>query len=161
MADPAAPILPRSAWRLFPFAVVGGLGVVVAVNLTMAVLAYRSAPGLAVQGSFATSNAYGHIQAEARRQVSLGWSLDVTLRDGRVETRLAGANGAPLPGGRLRATAARPVGDGVSLTLEMLETAPGQFRSDIALPGKGQWDVLFVATSEGRSFRHTRRIVAP
>lgn len=153
--------VPRTAWRLFPYFIVAGLGVVVAVNVTMAVLAYRSAPGLAVQGSFATSNAYGRIQEEARRQVSLGWSLDVTLRDGHVQTRLAGANGAPLPGGRLRATATRPVGEAVALTLEMLETAPGQFRSDIALPGKGQWDVLFVATSEGRSFRHTRRVVAP
>ena len=158
MSDAAA---ARSLWRLFPYFIVAGLGLVVAVNITMAVLAHRSAPGLAVQGSFATSNAYGRIQEEARRQVSLGWSLDVSLRDGHLETRLAGANGAPLPGGRLRATATRPVGDGTTLTLEMLEVAPGRFRSDIALPGQGQWDVLFVATSEGRSFRHTRRFVAP
>lgn len=158
MSDAAA---ARSLWRLFPYFVVAGLGLVVAVNVTMAVLAHRSAPGLAVQGSFATSNAYGRIQEEARRQVSLGWSLDVELRERHVETRLAGANGAPLPGGRLRATATRPVGDGTALALEMLETAPGRFRSDIALPGQGQWDVLFIATSEGRSFRHTRRIVAP
>ena len=158
MSDAAA---ARSLWRLFPYFIVAGLGLVVAVNITMAVLAHRSAPGLAVQGSFATYNAYGRIQEEARRQVSLGWSLDVSLRDGHLETRLAGANGAPLPGGRLRATATRPVGDGTTLTLEMLEVAPGRFRSDIALPGQGQWDVLFIATSEGRSFRHTRRIVAP
>lgn len=157
----AETVAARSAWRFFPFFIIAGLGLVVAVNVTMAVLAHRSAPGLAVQGSFATSNAYGRIQEEARRQVSLGWSLDVELRDRHVETRLAGANGAPLPGGRLRATATRPVGDGTALVLEMLEVAPGRFRSDIALPGQGQWDVLFIASSEGRNFRHTRRIVAP
>ena len=137
-------IAPRTAWRFFPYFIIAGLGLVVAVNIGMAVLAHRSAPGLAVQGSFATSNAYGRIQEESRRQVSLGWSLDVGLKDGR-----------------LRATATRPVGDGTTLALEMLEVEPGKFRSDIALPGQGQWDVLFVASSEGRNFRHTRRILVP
>ena len=154
-------IAPRTAWRFFPYFIIAGLGLVVAVNIGMAVLAHRSAPGLAVQGSFATSNAYGRIQEESRRQVSLGWSLDVGLKDGRLQTRLSGANGAPLPAGRLRATATRPVGDGTTLAFEMLEVEPGKFRSDIALPGQGQWDVLFVASSEGRNFRHTRRILVP
>jgi len=152
---------PRTAWRLFPYAIVGALGVVIAVNVTMAVLAYSSAPGLAVQGSFATSNAYGAIQREARRQISLAWNLEVSLSGSRVEVVLSGAGGAALPGAALRATAARPVGDATPLPLAMIETAPGRFRSDIVLPGQGQWDVLFVATSDGRSFRHTRRVFAP
>ena len=152
---------PRSAWRLFPYAIVAALGVVVAVNIGMAVLAYRSAPGLAVQGSFATSNAYGAIQQEARRQVSLGWKLDVALADAHVEVALSGPGGALLPGATLRATAMRPVGEAVPLDMVMTEVAPGRFRSDITLPGRGQWDVLFVAHADGRSFRHTRRIYAP
>ncbi len=151
----------RSGWQYFPYFVAAGLGVVVAVNVTMAVLANRSAPGLAVQGSFATSNAYGSIQAEARRQVGLGWALDVTLRDGRVEAKLTGQGGAELPGALLKATATRPVGGYAPLDLGMLATAPGLFRGDIALPGQGQWDVLFVATSDGRTFRHTRRVHVP
>jgi nitrogen fixation protein FixH len=159
MATHAA--LRRSGWQYFPYMVAAGLGVVVAVNVTMAVLANRSAPGLAVQGSFATSNAYGSIQAEARRQVGLGWSLDVTLRDGRVEAKLAGQGGAVLPGAALKATATRPVGSYAPLDLGMAATGPGLFRGDIALPGQGQWDVLFVATSDGRTFRHTRRVHVP
>ena len=150
-----------SAWRLFPFALIGGLGLVVAVNIGMAVMAHRSAPGLAVQGSFATSNAYGRIQQEARNQVTLGWTLDIAQQDGRVLVRLAGPDGVALPGARLRATATRPVGEAAPLALVRFETTPGQFRSDIALPGQGQWDVTFVAISNGRSFRHTRRIVIP
>ncbi len=153
--------MTQSPWRLFPFAIVGALGVVIAVNIAMAVLAHRSAPGLAVQGSFVTSNAYGHIQEEARRQVSLGWTLDVALHDGHIEVRLAGADGAMLPGGRVQATASRPVGEATPLALGMTETAPGRFRSDAALPGRGQWDVLFTASAEGRSFRHTRRVMVP
>ena len=82
---------PRSGWRLFPFALIAALGVVVAVNVAMAVLAHRSAPGLAVQGSFATSNAYGAIQAEAKRQVKAmapGSRHQVTLtRGARVVER--------------------------------------------------------------------------
>ncbi len=159
MTTHAAP--RRTVWHFFPFFVAAGLGVVVTVNVTMAVLASRSAPGLAVQGSFATSNAYGSIQAEARRQVGLGWSLDVTLRDGRVEAKLADKAGAALPGAALKATATRPVGSYAPLDLGMIATVPGAFRSDIALPGQGQWDVLFVASSEGRNFRHTRRILVP
>lgn len=149
----------RSAWRLFPFAIVGALGVVIAVNITMAVLAHRSAPGLAVQGSFATSNAYGSIQAEARRQVGLGWSLDVSQEGGRVVAVLAGQGGAALPGAVLRASASRPVGAAPAIELGMTGDAAGRFRSDVVLPGQGQWDVLFVANHDGRTFRHTRRIV--
>jgi nitrogen fixation protein FixH len=160
MSAPVAAARP-SAWRLFPFVITGALGLVVAVNIGMAVMAHRSAPGLAVQGSFATSNAYGRIQQEARNQVTLGWTLDISQHDGRVLVRLAGADGSTLPAGRLRATAARPVGGAAPLELVMIETAPGRFRSDIALPGQGQWDVTFVATSNGRSFRHARRILIP
>lgn len=152
--------MSRPSWRLFPFAIVGALGVVIAVNIAMAVLAHRSAPGVAVQGSFATSNAYGHIQEEARRQVTLGWTLEVALRDGHVEAVLAGAHGATLPGARLLATASRPVGEDAPVALDMVETAPGRFRSTVALPAPGQWDILFAASFEGRSFRHTRRVLA-
>lgn len=163
MAQPiaAAQPMPRSLWRFFPFMLVGALGVVVAVNITMAVLAHRSAPGLAVQGSFATSNAYGAIQAEAKRQVGLGWSLEVALRGGRVEAKLAGQGGAPLPGAVLTATAARPVGDATPLALGMADDGAGGFRSDTVLPGQGQWDITFVAKHDGRTFRHTRRVVVP
>ena len=153
--------MPRSLWRFFPFMVVAGLGLVVAVNITMAVLAYRTAPGLAVQGSFATSNAYGAIQAEAKRQVGLGWSLDISLRGGRVEAKLAGQGGAALPGATLSAVAMRPVGEATPLQLGMAEDGAGGFRSDIVLPGQGQWDITFVAKHEGRTFRHTRRVVVP
>jgi nitrogen fixation protein FixH len=151
----------KSLWRLFPYAIVGALGVVIAVNITMAVLAHRSAPGLAVQGSFATSNAYGAIQAEARRQVGLGWSLDVGHAEGRLVVGLAGQGGAVLPGAALRASASRPVGDEPAIELGMVGDAAGRFRSDVVLPGRGQWDVLFVASHDGRTFRHTRRIVIP
>jgi len=159
MAQQAAS--PRTLWQYFPWMVAGGLGIVVAVNVTMAVLAHRSAPGLAVQGSFATSNAYGTIQAEARRQVGLGWSLDVMLREGVLEVRLAGPGGARLPGAALTAVATRPIGTYAPIDLGMAQATPGLFRSDIALPAQGQWDVLFVATSEGRTFRHTRRVFVP
>ena len=161
MAQQIASAAPRSLWRFFPFMLVGALGVVVAVNITMAVLAHRSAPGLAVQGSFATSNAYGAIQAEAKRQVGLGWSLEVGLHGSRVEAKLAGQGGAPLPGAVLTATALRPVGEAAPLVLAMAPDGEGVFRSDVVLPGQGQWDITFVARHEGRTFRHTRRVVVP
>lgn len=162
--SPASPIrpMPRTAWRWFPWYVVAGLGLVVAVNVVMAVLAHRSAPGVAVQGSFATSNAYGTIQQEARRQVALGWSLDISLRDGRVAVNFSGADGRPLPGAGLQATASRPTGRSAPvLALKMQAAGAGTFLSEAALPDQGQWDVLFIATSEGRSFRHTRRVIVP
>ena len=43
----------------------------------------------------------------------------------------------------------------------MVAAGDGGFRSDIVLPGQGQWDVTFVATHDGRTFRHTRRVVVP
>lgn len=149
------------AWRYFPWAIGGALGVVVLVNVGMAVMAHRSAPGLAVQGSFATSNAYGAIQQEARRMAGLGWSLDVALPNATLQVRLAGAGGAPLPGAALRATAARPVGGDPPVAVEMLPGGDGVFTAAAPLPGQGQWDITFVATSEGRSFRHTRRVLVP
>ncbi len=160
---PAAfPVPTRAgAWRYFPWAIGGALGVVVVVNIGMAIMAHRSAPGLAVQGSFATSNAYGAIQQEARRMAGLGWTLDVALPNGTLQVRLAGAGGAPLPGAAVRATAARPVGHDAPVAIDMLPGGDGVFTAAAPLPGQGQWDVTFVATSEGRTFRHTRRVVTP
>ncbi len=160
MTQPAT-ATPRTAWRWFPWFLVAALGLVVGVNVLMAVLAHRSAPGVAVQGSFATSNAYGHIQQEARRQVALGWSLNVGLRDNRITVQLSGPGGAPLPHAQLQAIATRPVADAPPVALAMLPDGAGGFVAAAALPGEGQWDVLFTAVSEGHSFRHTRRIIVP
>jgi nitrogen fixation protein FixH len=158
----SAPVARPTAWRFFPWFLVAGLGLVVSVNVGMAVLAHRTAPGLAVQGSFSTSNAYGAIQQEARRQAGLGWTLDVApLADGVLRVRLAGQGGAALPGAALQASAARPIGAGAPLVLDMVRTADGVFVAADKLPGQGQWDITFLATSEGRSLRHTRRVHVP
>lgn len=154
-----APAMRMTAWRFFPWFLAAALGLVVSVNIAMAVLAHRSAPGLAVQGSFRTSNAYGAIQQEARRQAGLGWSLEVApLADGVLRVRLAGPGGATLPGAALKATASRPVGEAEPIALEMVPTGDGVFVAADPLPGAGQWDVTFLATSGGRSLRHTRRV---
>lgn len=151
----------RSVWRFFPWFLVGALGLVIGVNILMAVLAHRSAPGLAVQGSFATSNAYGRIQQESRRQATLGWSLDVQLRDGALEVLVTGPDGAALPEARLEAIASRPLGDHPATVLPFASTDGMAFRAGASLPAPGQWDVRFEVASQGRSLRHTRRIMIP
>ena len=101
--DPAPPE-GRSAWRWFPWAVAGTMGIVIVVNVWMVVIAMRSFPGAAQGNGFALSNEYNQVLKDEARQEALGWTLAIAL-DPAQRSELGAESSLALSGGWLRSSA--------------------------------------------------------
>ncbi len=152
----------NSAWRLFPWAVAAGMGVVVLVNGTMIWSALDTFPGKAGRDGFELSNRYNTVLERVAEQAHLHWSVAATSdAKGHPVLTLTDANGAPLIGARIEGTAERPVGEDRRETVVFNEKGGGRYVGDIALDLRGQWDVLITARANGHTLTTTRRIVVP
>lgn len=74
---------------------VAAFGLIIGVNVTMAVLAARTFPGLEVENSYVASQEFN---AAAQAQRALGWIADADYADGRlvVDIRDAAGNAAKV-----------------------------------------------------------------
>lgn len=72
---------------------VGAFGVIIGVNIALAVNAVRTFPGLEVQNSYVASQSF-----DARRdaQEALGWSVVADAAEGQVILSITDAEGAPV-----------------------------------------------------------------
>ncbi|MBU3079364.1 FixH family protein [Sphingomonas quercus] len=119
------------------FAMIGFFGVVIAVNMVMAVLAARSFGGTIVDNSYVASQAFNRWLDEAGRQKSLGWRAGISRVGAYAEIRLDIA-GRPLDGARVTAVAEHPLGRLPDRPLRFRGTGAGAYRSVEPLPG-GRW----------------------
>ncbi|TNF18115.1 MAG: nitrogen fixation protein FixH [Rhodobacteraceae bacterium] len=72
---------------------VGAFGVIIGVNIALAVSAVRTFPGLEVKNSYVASQSF-----DARRdaQEALGWSVAADATEGQVILSITEADGAPV-----------------------------------------------------------------
>lgn len=68
-------------------------GVIIAVNVGMAVQAVRTFPGLEVDNSYVASQTF---DADRKAQEALGWTLSQTYRDGRLTLAITDADRQPV-----------------------------------------------------------------
>ena len=126
-------------------------GVVIAVNLFMAVAASRTFGGKVVDNSYVASQRYNGWIAEGRAQARLGWTTRLALNSGRQVTLDLGHDGAPIGGAVVRATARHPVGGAEDVTLDFLG-ANGRYVSSAALPA-GRWQLHVEIRRDGQLLR--------
>lgn len=115
-------------------ALVAFFGVVIAVNVTMAMFATRTFGGVVVENSYVASQKYNGWLAAAERQKRLGWSIEPSLDSSRkVVVRLN------VEAAAVRGFARHPLGrePDIALTFAARST---EFISDKPLPA-GRWDV--------------------
>lgn len=109
-------------------------GVVIAVNITMAMYATRTFGGVVVENSYVASQEYNRWLAAAERQKELGWKITTGIdRDRRVTV------GLRLEGAEVRGFARHPLGREPDVPLTFVATEGG-FHSVGALPA-GRWSV--------------------
>ncbi len=125
---------------------IGGFGIVVAVNLFMATLAIRGFGGVVVENSYVASQKFNGWLEEARDQEAFGWTINVDRRtDGRL--RIVTRN---LPeGAAVSAQLRRPLGQAETLDLEFDRAAPDLHLSKAPLPA-GRWIARIAITAGGR-----------
>jgi nitrogen fixation protein FixH len=149
-----------SHWKLFPLAVIAGLGVVVLVNAGMVYAALHSFPGKAGDEDFALSNRYDAVLEHEQREASIGWTLVArTDATGVPELRLTDRDGSPLSGASVAATAERPLGAPERRALVFHEADNGRYVADASLPEPGQWELTLSASSGDHAVAVTRRVI--
>ena len=150
-----------SWWRFYPWFVAGSLVMVTVVDGGLTYVAVKTFPGVAVKHSFDSSNHYDNVLAADERQKALGWTVDMTVRDGHPLLLLRDAAGKPIDGARIEAQAQRPASAESDMLLRFRAIAPGSFLADAALPAAGQWDILINVLAAGHPYRATRRVLVP
>ncbi len=158
---PAEPS-PRqfTGWHMLAL-VCGFFGVVIAVNVTMAMLATGSWTGLVVKNSYVASQHFNEELLDARTQDALGWTSSMTYADGQLQFTMAARDGAGLSGARVDARLARPVGIEQDRIVTLTEDQPGTYRHDGSL-APGVWNVDVLAhTRTGTNYRQIFRLHVP
>ena len=130
-------------------------GVVIGVNVVMAISASRTWTGLVVANSYVASQEFQVKSDAARRQNEAGWTMDVAYEAGRLIVQLAGNDGE-LKLQAVEAFVRRPVG-GHDDVLVPLSLGPKGYEGVIDL-APGVWDVTVTTapTELGAIERETR-----
>jgi nitrogen fixation protein FixH len=168
---------PDGWW--YPWIFVGGMGVVIVVNLVLVVFAVSSFSGIATKDHYRKGLAYDTAIEAHRRQAERGWSMDLAISgapgsgapdsgagDGPLYvTELAvifvDKGDRPLEDLTVRAALVRPTHPGHDAEIDLQHRGAGRYATTVTLPLAGQWDVRVHAQRGDAEFRENRRIFLP
>lgn len=139
------------------FTMVIFFGVIIAVNIGMAVVARTSWTGFVVENSYVASQQFNEKMAETRAQAALGWTGRLSLDAGTVRYAISDAAGNDVPLGAVTVTFRRPVDDREDHTVILKQDGSGYAgRDDTA---DGAWIVEVDSDANlAHPYRDTRRV---
>jgi len=117
----------------------GGFGVVIAVNLLMAILATVTFPGLIARNGYVASQTFNAEQAAARERQALGWHDALELSAERVALVVRDAAGRPVEDLTVTAMIGRPTSDRHDRMVVLAPQGDG-YAAELAL-APGRWQV--------------------
>lgn len=138
----ATPVL--TGWHALTM-IVGFFLIVMAVDIGMAVVAYRTHPGEVTAKPYEEGLAFNHTLARRREERALDWRAKVeasSLGVGqmRVRVTIADRSGAAVRGLALKGVFERPATEAGRLSRAFVETGPGVYDTTVAdVPGA--WDM--------------------
>jgi len=129
---------PLTGWHVF--AIVGlFFGTVFAVNITLAIFATGTFPGLVVKNSYVASQNYNALLAEGRAQADSGLTAQLTHDAGVLRFRLGDVSGASWRQLDVSAHVGRPASSHADRAMALIETGD-VYQAESALPA-GRWIV--------------------
>lgn len=129
-------------------------GVIIAVNVLNAVMAYKSWTGAVVESTYTASQEFNTHAAEGRAQAALGWTSDLTIEDRVVTYRLKDAQGNPVEALAANAYFRHPAYDSADHEAVLERQADGSFSAAVDLPD-GAWIIEIATKAPG--FEHPYR----
>jgi nitrogen fixation protein FixH len=126
----------RSRW--IPWVFVGGMTVVILVNIVLVYAALSTFTGVYTSRSYDRGRTYNQVIAEAARQDALGWTTRVVLEGGVLSLVATDREGLPV-GGRVEGVLHRPL-EGSEVPLDFAAAGHGRFIALAELPAAGQWE---------------------
>ena len=131
--------------------VVAFFGVIISVNIGMAVVSSVSWTGLVVDNSYVASQEFEDKRLAHEAQVGAGWQSVFTFASGAAQLSLRDATGAAPDLGQVTILVNRPVGGHDDQTLSLLRGADGTYSTALTL-GDGVWDVWITAPHSSMGF---------
>ncbi len=128
-------------------ALLGFFGTIITVNMIMAYFATSTWTGLVVKNSYVASQNFNTETAALKAQQAMGWDAASEYRDGTFGITLTGRDQAPLGGAIVTAKVGRPAYESDDRTVQLLETAPGQYEAPTDL-GPGIWTAALTVTGQ-------------
>lgn len=163
---------PDGWW--YPWIFVGGMGLVVLVNVVLVVFAVGSFSGIATEDHYRKGLAYDAAIAAQRAQTDRGWSMDLAvspqpngdlavapLHRAELAVTFVDKGDRPLEDLAVRAALVRPTHRGHDAAVDLPHAGAGRYATTVTLPLAGQWDVRIHARRGDAEFREHRRIFLP
>jgi nitrogen fixation protein FixH len=145
-----------TGWHML-IVMVAFFGVIVAVNVTMAVLAGRTWTGLVVKNSYVASQHFNEGLAAARRQAARGWSSSLGYADGQLAFSLVDRDGKPVVIDGLKVWLGRPAFEQQDRRADLVYVGEGRYRAKVDL-GAGPWEVAVTGGAGEQSYRSVSRL---
>ena len=130
-----------------------GFGIIIAVNVTLAVNAVKTFPGLETKNSYVASQ---HFDTDRAAQEALGWTSSVTLVNGDLQLDLRDRDGAPIGDAVLSGVLGRATN--VSDDLTPAWRFDGRIWHADADLAPGNWDLRLQATRGEDSYRRRLKL---
>ena len=143
------------------FVMLAFFGVIIFVNITMAVLAGRSWTGLVVQNSYVANQHFNRELEAARQQHQRGWKTSLQYAAGVLTFRVHDRHGAPLALQNMTLELGRPAFEHADRQVLLRYSGNGTYRSDIKL-APGIWSLRITGSAKRQPYRRDSRLsVAP
>ena len=131
-------------------------GVIISVNIGMAVLSATSWTGLVVENSYVASQEFEEKRIAHDKQLAAGWQSSFTYEAGIAQLSVKDGAGKPVDLGPVSLLINRPVGGHDDANLTPARGADGSYSAPVAL-GDGVWEAMATAnTSTGPFELHVR-----
>ena len=151
----------RSLW--IPWLFVGMFGVIIAVNLTMALFAFDSWTGLAANDPYKQGLVHNRTLAAVRAQEKLGWDVGVAqqaLGNGRARLALLMKDDRqqPVTWAKVTVVLVRPVAAGADFKARLTHQGGGRYEAVIAFPHRGLWEARYRIETKAHRLAAIKRL---
>lgn len=126
------------------FLALGFFGVIIAVNIGMAVVASTSWTGLVVSNSYVASQEFEAKRLAHEAQAAAGWRATLTFSQGMARLIVVDGAGYPVNLGEVTLQINRPVGGHDDQRIALERAPDGGYSAHIDL-GTGVWDAVVTA----------------
>lgn len=162
---------PPGWW--YPWIFVGGMLIVIAVNVLLVILAVGTFSGLETTDHYRKGLAYQDALDAAARQAERGWRVQVDYQprpavggsggpsSGDLAIVFSDRDGRPLEQLEVEARFTRPTQAGFDHKAVLDSQGGGRYRAAISFPMPGQWDLRILARRDDARFQSTHRLLVP
>lgn len=130
----------RHMWML----ILAFFGVIISVNVVLAVVASTSWTGLVVENSYVASQEYETKRLAHETQQAAGWHVQLAYEAGTAALLVVDGEGEPVELGETTLQLNRPVGGHDDQRLTLARGADGSYAASVTLDA-GVWDALVTA----------------